>query len=116
MMATSGVCAVTIGLLFRAPLWLLLVVGLVWGFTVVADSAQFSTLVTELADQSYVATALALQLAIGFTLTVATIWLIPLLEDAVGWRWAFAFLAPGPALGLVAMLRLGAGPEARPQE
>jgi MFS family permease len=111
-MAVSGTCALTIGLLFRGPLWLLLAVGLVWGFTVVADSAQFSTIVTELADQSYVATALALQLAAGFTLTVATIWLVPVLEDAVGWRWAFAFLAPGPALGVVAMLRLRASPEA----
>jgi predicted MFS family arabinose efflux permease len=78
----------------------------------VADSAQFSTIVTELADQSYVATAVALQLAVGFTLTVATIWLIPVLEDAVGWRYAFAFLAPGPALGVVAMLRLRRSPDA----
>ena len=62
---------------------------------------------TELADQAYVGTALTLQLAVGFTLTVATIWLIPVLESAVGWRWAFAFLAPGPALGVIAMLRLG---------
>ena len=60
----------------------MLSVGLVWGFSVVADSAQFSTMVTELADQAYVGTALTLQLAIGFTLTVATIWLIPVLEDA----------------------------------
>jgi MFS family permease len=112
MMAVSGVCALTVGLLFEAPLAAILAVGLVWGFSVVADSAQFSTMVTELADQSYVATALALQLAVGFTLTVATIWLVPYLADAVGWRWAFAFLAPGPALGVVAMLRLQASPEA----
>jgi hypothetical protein len=79
---------------------------LVWGVTVVADSAQFSTLVTEHADQSYVGTALTLQLAVGFTLTVATIWLVPVLVDWVGWTWAFAFLAPGPALGVLAMLRL----------
>jgi MFS family permease len=110
MMTVSGACALVIGLLFSAPGWLLLLVGLVWGFSVVGDSAQFSTLVTEHADQAYVGTALALQLAIGFTLTVATIWLIPLLEDAVGWRWAFAFLAPGPALGVVAMLRLRSEP------
>ncbi|MGH2700053.1 MAG: MFS transporter [Actinomycetota bacterium] len=106
MMALSGACSLLIGLLFDAPTWLVLVVGLVWGFTVVADSAQFSTLVTELADQAYVGTALTLQLALGFTLTVATIWLIPVLVEAVGWRWAFAFLAPGPALGVLAMQRL----------
>jgi MFS family permease len=112
MMAVSGTCAILIGLLFEAPGWLVLLVGLVWGFSIVADSAQFSTMVTELADQAYVGTALSLQLALGFTLTVATIWLIPILEDAFGWRWAFAFLAPGPALGLLAMLRLKVLPEA----
>jgi hypothetical protein len=105
-MTASGGCALVIGLLVDAPGWLVLAVGLVWGFVVVADSPLFSTLVTEHADQAYVGTALALQLAIGFTLTVATIWLIPFLEEGVGWRWAFAFLAPGPALGVVAMLRL----------
>ena len=111
-MLVSGTCSVVIGLLFDAPTWLLVVVGIVWGFAIVADSAQFSTIVTELADQAYVGTALALQPAVGFTLTVATIWLIPVLEHHVGWRWAFAFLAPGPALGIAAMLRLRASPEA----
>jgi MFS family permease len=111
MMMVSGACALSIGLFFGAPAWLVLVIGLVWGFSVVADSAQFSTMVTELADQSYVGTALTLQLALGFTLTVATIWLIPVLEDAVGWEWAFTFLVPGPLLGIVAMLRLRSSPQ-----
>jgi MFS family permease len=102
MMAVSGTCALTIGLVTGSTA-AALAVALVWGFTVVADSAQFSTLVTEHAEQAYVGTALTLQLAVGFTLTVATIWLIPVLVDAVGWRWAFAFLAPGPLLGVVAM-------------
>jgi MFS family permease len=106
MMAASGACAVFIGVLASAPAWIVLLVALVWGFTVVADSAQFSTLVTEHADQAYVGTALTMQLAVGFTLTVATIWLVPIWEDALGWRFAFALLAPGPALGVVAMLRL----------
>jgi MFS family permease len=105
-MAVSGTCAIVIGFLLEAPAWIVLLVGLVWGFAVVADSAQFSTLVTEHADQAYVGTALTMQLAVGFTLTVATIWLVPFIEGAVGWRWTFAFLAPGPALGVVAMLRL----------
>ena len=112
MMAISASCAVLIGLLFDAPSWLVLVVGLLWGFTVVADSAQFSTMVTELADQAYVGTALTLQQAAGFTITVTTIWLIPLLEISFGWQWAFAFLAPGPIVGILAMLRLRSLPEA----
>ena len=106
MMLVSGVCALTIGLSLAGPLWLTVAVGLLWGFSVVGDSAQFSTIVTELADQAYVGTALTLQLALGFTLTVATIWLVPLVQGFLGWRWAFTLLAPGPALGILAMLRL----------
>ena len=111
MMTVSGGCAILIGLFFGSSPWLILVIGLIWGFTVVADSAQFSTMVTELADQAYVGTALTLQLAAGFLATVATIWLIPILETTIGWRWAFAFLAPGPAMGILAMLRLKSLPE-----
>jgi len=110
MMAISGLCALSIGLLFDEPAIAALALGLVWGFTVVADSAQFSTMVTELADQAYVGTALTLQLAIGFTLSIATVWLIPIVEETLTWRWTFALLAPGPALGVVAMLRLGRSP------
>jgi MFS family permease len=112
MMAVSASCAVLIGFLFGFSPWIVIIVGLVWGFAVVADSAQFSTMVTELADQSYVGTALTLQLAAGFTITVATIWLIPLLQATIGWRWAFAFLAPGPIAGILAMQRLRSLPEA----
>ena len=69
-------------------------------------------MVTETADQSYVATALTVQLASGFLITVVTIWLIPILQDLFSWRWAFAFLAPGPIIGILAMLRLKSLPEA----
>ena len=107
-MVLSGLSAVTIGLLWSGPVLPLVLLGLFWGFWIVADSAQFSTVVTEVADQRYVGTAVTLQLAFGFVLTVATIWLIPLLAELVGWRWAFVVLAGGPLLGTVAMLRLRA--------
>lgn len=106
MLSISGSCAILIGLLFNAPLWLVLLMSIIWGISIVADSAQFSTLVTEMADQSYVGTTLTLQLALGFSITVVTIWLIPLLVETIGWRWAFSFLAPGSAFGILAMLRL----------
>jgi MFS family permease len=106
MMAVSAACALAIGLVAEVSAALVLALGLVWGFSVVADSAQFSTLVTELAEQAYVGTALGFQMAVGFALTVPTIWLLPFLEDEVGWRWAFVFLVPGPLLGILAMLRL----------
>jgi predicted MFS family arabinose efflux permease len=67
---------------------------------------QRSTFIPQLADQSYVGTALTLQLTAGFTVTAATIWPIPRLEGLLGWRWAFAFLAPGSAMGILAMRRL----------
>ncbi len=109
MLAISGTCSLTIGLLFNAPLWVMIFMTILWGISVVADSAQFSALVTEYAHQSYVGTALSLQLASGFTITVVTIWLIPLLQENIGWKWAFAFLAPGPILGILSMLRLKSG-------
>ena len=113
-LAVSGACALVIGPLASvAPTWVVLVVALVWGASVVADSAQFSTMVTELADPAYVGTALTLQLALGFTLTVATLWLVPLLRDHAGWPAAFALLVPGPIIGLLAMARLRSLPEAR---
>lgn len=105
-MAVSGVCAVVIGISAAGPVWIPVLIGLVWGFAVVGDSAQFSTVVTEVGDQAYVATALTLQLALGFTLTVITIWLVPIWVDWVTWKWAFAFLAIGPVLGVLSMVRL----------
>ena len=74
--------------------------------TVVADSAQFSACVTEFADPRYIGTALTLQTCIGFLITTVSIRMMPLLVARVGWEWAFAFLAPGPLLGIVAMMRL----------
>ena len=113
-LAVSGACALVIGPLANvAPVWLVLCVALVWGASVVADSAQFSTMITELADPAYVGTALTLQLALGFTLTVATLWLVPVLREWGGWTSAFVLLVPGPVVGLLAMLRLQALPEAR---
>jgi len=107
-LAVSGTCAALIGLTYgRAP-WLVLTVGLLWGFAIVADSAQFSTLVTEFADQRYVGTALTVQLALGFLLTTVTIWLIPWFEDLATWRAAFLLLIPGPLLGIAAMRNLTA--------
>ncbi len=108
MMGVSGACALLMGLAFGGPAWLVVAIGVVWGVSVIGDSAQFSALVTEHADPRYVGTALTLQLALGFTLTVVTIWLLPWVERAVTWRWAFVVLAAGPLLGIVSMARLHA--------
>jgi MFS family permease len=105
-MAVSGLCSLVAGLLFKAHPLALFVVCLIWGFAVVADSAQFSAGVSELSPPERTGTALTLQTSLGFLLTLVTIRLVPTLERALTWRWAFALLALGPAVGIWAMLRL----------
>jgi MFS family permease len=111
-MAVSGACCVVIGLCYGGSPLVLFAVAAVWGAAIVADSAQFSAAVTELGDPAYMGTALTLQTSLGFLLTTASIDLVPAFLPALGWRWVFALLAPGPALGVLAMLRLRALPEA----
>ncbi|MFQ5774301.1 MAG: MFS transporter [Kiloniellaceae bacterium] len=110
-MAVSGACAATVGFLFGGAPWLLTMVCLVWGIAVVADSAQFSASIAELSERTLVGTMLTLQTALGFTLTLVTIHLMPAWVDWLGWRYAFAPLAVGPFLGVWAMARLRAHPE-----
>lgn len=107
-MVVSGACALSIGWLMSAPLAALVALGLLWGAAVVADSAQFSALVTEVAPSHAVGTALTLQTSLGFALTIGSIWLASDLSTRVGWGAAFSVLAVGPALGIMAMARLTA--------
>lgn len=112
-MATSGSATVLAGAVFGAPVWLVAPFVIVWGFVIVADSAQFSAAVTELADPNYVGSALTLQTAIGFLLTIGSIRLTPAVADIVGWRWAFAPLVVGPLFGTISMVLLRRHPDAR---
>ena len=111
-MLISGSGAVAIGFAYTGPSWLFVGIALVWGLTIVADSAQFSASITELADSHLVGSALAFQMGVGFAITIVAIWLVPLIADTLGgWRWAFLILAPGPLLGAWAMLGLRRRPE-----
>jgi MFS family permease len=113
-MAASGTCAVLVGLAFGAPPPIVVLLGIAWGVTIIADSAQFSTAVSELAPPGTAGSALSLQTAIGFVFTAITIVLIGLLAptDEIGWRVAFGLLALGPVVGIVSMWRLRGRPEA----
>ncbi|ELZ74974.1 major facilitator superfamily protein [Haloferax larsenii JCM 13917] len=111
-MVGSGLASLLAGLVFGASPLVVVPFVLGWGFAIVADSAQFSAAVSELADPSYLGTALTLQTAFGFLLTVVSIQLTPVVADLVGWQWAFAPLAVGPAIGTFAMLRLRGHPDA----
>lgn len=110
-MALSGACALAVGLLFGGHPLLLGLLCLVWGAAAVADSAQFSATVSELSDPELIGTMLTVQTCAGFTLTLLTIHLVPRFVEAVGWHFAFAPLALGPAFGVWAMARLRAEPD-----
>lgn len=111
-MIVSAACCLISPLAYTAPTPLLTIVLLVWGASVIADSAQFSAAATELAEPRYAGSVLALQLALGFALTVASIRLVPAVADAIGWQAALLPLAVRPILGTVAMLRLRGLPAA----
>ena len=103
---TSGACSAAAGLLYGLPLSVLLAFGIVWGFSVVADSAQFSALVAEHSPRTHVGTALTLQTCAGFLLTMISMRLLPVVAGSYGWQWSFLLLVPGPVLGAMAMKRL----------
>lgn len=111
-MVISGSCALLTSVVFGAGPWLVVPLLLVWGLSVVADSAQFSAMVTETASDETRGTALTLQTALGFLLTLVTIRAVPAIAEGATWRWAFPILAVGPALGTWAMVRLARSPMA----
>jgi len=113
LMLVSGVCAFSIGFLVDISPLLFTAVALLWGMTIVADSGQFSTAVTELSEPHLVGTALTFQMVLGFGVTVIAVWLVPIAAQWLGsFRWAFLFLVPGPFIGAIAMLSLRQRPEA----
>jgi len=105
MMISATCCALTVPA-FQASYGVLLVLVAAWGFSVVADSAQFSAIVSETADEEYVGTALTVQTCLGFLLTMVAIRLTSAAADWAGWQWAFLLILPGPILGVQAMLAL----------
>jgi MFS family permease len=102
----SGTCAALSGVLFGGPLVVLVLFAIVWGFAVVADSAQFTALISEHSPRTHVGTAVTFQVCAGFLLTMASMRLVPAVAEWAGWQWALVVLAPGPVLGVLAMARL----------
>ncbi len=105
-MGISGSCAILIGFVYGYLPYIVIIIAIIWGITVIADSAQFSTAVTELSDEKIRGSALTFQMAIGFLITVGSIFLIDELKNIIGWHWAFSFLAIGPVLGIISMTKL----------
>lgn len=104
-MLISAICSLLIGFTFGHMIWVTLLISIIWGVSVISDSAQFSAAVTEIAEDEYVGTALTFQMCIGFLITIFSINLIPIFQRIVGWEWVFAILAIGPILGLISMVK-----------
>jgi MFS family permease len=104
----SGSCCLLSGVFFGGPTWILGALAMTWGFFVIADSAQFSTLVTESVPPHTVGTALTIQTSLGFLLTMLPMQLVPFIAQRAGWRWGFVILALGPIVGIAAIRRLAA--------
>jgi MFS family permease len=110
-LALSGLGSLVIGLFFDYP-YLALIVSIIWGAFVIPDSPQYSSMVSELAEPGYVGTALTLQMAIGFLLTIISIRVLPEIVSLVGWRYGFMILCFGPLMGIFSVLLLRSYPEA----
>jgi MFS family permease len=106
----SGSCALLVGFFFGHPIYLV-VLCMIWGFAVVADSAQFSSAISELSDPKYIGTSLTIQTSLGFLLTLITIRMIPILQKLMGWEYVFSLLVLGPIFGIWSMVRLRFLPE-----
>ncbi len=113
-LAVSGSLCALSGWLFRLPWELVLSALVLWGFFVIADSAQFSALATRFCPPRHTGTALTVQNGVGFGVTVLSIQLLSLAAPELGWRWAFTLLAPGPLLGVWFMLKLPATADREP--
>lgn len=105
-MAISGMCSVVIGLSYAKSMWITISLAIIWGASIIADSAQFSAAVSELSSPKYLGTAITFQTALGFFVTIISINLIAVAKGIMGWHWVFTLLAIGPFLGVYAMLRL----------
>lgn len=105
-MVTSGACCLLAAATFGGPAYLLVPLLVVWGASVIADSPLFSACLGSVVPREQVGTALTLQTALGYLLTVVTIQGLPVVAALGGWRLAVALLAIGPLLGAVAMVRL----------
>ena len=104
-MFVSAICSILIGFTFGQFIWITLIISMIWGMSVISDSAQFSAAVSEIAEVEYVGTALTFQMCIGFLITIFSINLIPIIQRIVGWEWVFTILAIGPILGIVFMVK-----------
>lgn len=105
-MLVSGMSALAAALAFGGPAWLTFVIVVIWGISIIPDSAQFSALVADHSPPEQAGSLMTFQTALGFALTIVTVQITPMLAAAFGWPLVLAGMALGPLFGVVAMLRL----------
>jgi len=105
-MAVSGGCALLAALAFGGPVWVMFVVLVAWGISIVPDSALFSALIADAAPPEHAGSLMTLQTALGFALTFLTVQATPVLAASIGWPLVLALMALGPMAGIAAMARL----------
>lgn len=103
VLCISGSAALLSAWVFAGPIWIVFAVFVLWGVSVIPDSAQFSALVADLAPAERAGSILTLQTALGFLLTIATVQLTPVVASLITWPGVFIVLALGPIFGIVCM-------------
>jgi len=103
-LAASGICCLLSPFFyFQTNLNIFLLFLLFWGFTVVADSPLFSTLVAQNAKAEWKGTALTIVNCIGFFITILSIQLLTLIFLSSEASYLFLILAIGPLLGVMSI-------------
>jgi MFS family permease len=105
-MACSGTSALLAAFVFGGPAILVAAVFVLWGLSIIPDSAQFSALVADFSPPEIAGSLMSLQTALGFALTIMTVQVTPLLAVWLGWPILFCLLSVGPLAGIVSMWTL----------
>jgi len=113
LLVVSAACSLTFGFLDTAPIAIIALIGLVYGFSIVGDSPLYSAGVTELAPRERIGTALGVQSVLGYGTTIVSVFLFGVVVDTFGWAAAFVMLGLGALVGPIFMLRLRRMPESR---
>jgi len=102
-MAVSGSSALLFAFFFGGSIWLMILIAMIWGISVIPDSAQFSALVADFTPAEKAGSLMTFQTALGFALTTVTVQLAPVMAESIGWPWLMALLALGPVFGIYSM-------------
>lgn len=103
MLITSGVCCLLSFLVFETGFNVLFPFLCVWGFSIAADSPQFSALVATSAAAEYRGSAITMVTCIGFFISIVSIGVLNYFQHWLEYQYLFLLLVPGPVVGVIMM-------------